>query len=663
MFRIRVCAAMFVAALFWPVASIAQTPPDAGDLSALNLEQLMKVQFYTASKHAEDISATPASVTVITRTEIQTYGYRTLAEILQAVRGFWINSDRNYSYVGLRGFARPGDYNTRILLLVNGHRLNDNIFYQALLGTEFPLDVDLIERVEIVRGPASSLYGTNAFLGVVNVVTRQPSIAPAVEASVESGSNFTRKARLTIDVPKLFDGAFFSATVYRSDGAGNLFFPEFDNPATNRGLAHRIDGDRQESAFALVRRKNWTVQAMLGSREKLIPTGSFDTIFGDAANRTIDTRGYLEGRYQRDFVSGLQLTSRWFYDIYSYRGTYAYDLDGIRTLSFDGARGDWIGSELNASIPLGHRHRLTAGTDIRYNIRQDQTNRWQSLAVPVLDDHRRSTVVAFYVQDELTLTSRLTVNAGIRIDHYTTFGTAVSPRVAVVFRPDSKTSIKYSYGHAFRGPNAYELYYTDGVSQVPNPRLNPETIDSHNIGLERALSPNLHAIAEIFYSRLNGLIDFDAPDPITGMSQYINVGAATAKGVEFQVNAQHRGFRGELSYILQQSNSISPSAEPNLPRHIAKLRLEVPLRSFATAGLGIQFLGPQDAYSDVRIASSLRSDVNVSVRPVYGFRFSAACFNLFDRHNYFPGSPALRQSRLLDNGREFRLKLVWSSSH
>jgi iron complex outermembrane receptor protein len=293
--------------------AVAQDQSDA-DLTKLNLEQLMKVQFYTASKHAEDASATPASVTIITRADIRTYGYRTLADALQGVRGYWVNSDRNYSYLGVRGFARPGDYNTRILLLINGHRLNDNIFYQALIGTEFPLDVDLIERIEIVRGPASSLYGTNAFFGVVNVVTRQPPLSPAAEVAVQAGTQFARQARVTVGLPEVLDGALFSASMYRSDGNDRLYFPEFDSPDNNHGVAQRVDGDHYESAFALVRWKHWQWQGLIGSRKKLIPTASFDTIFNDPANRTIDSRGFGELRYQRDFVSGLQVTSRWFYD-------------------------------------------------------------------------------------------------------------------------------------------------------------------------------------------------------------------------------------------------------------------------------------------------------------------------------------------------------------
>ncbi len=640
--------------------AVAQRPAE-DDLTKLNLEQLMKVQFSTASKHAEDVSATPASVTVITRAEIRAYGYRTLAEVLRSVRGFWTNSDRNYSYLGVRGFARPGDYNTRILLLVNGHRLNDNIFYQALIGTEFPLDIDLIERIEIVRGPASSLYGTNAFLGVVNVVTQQPPISTTVEASVDAGSQLTRKLRVTLGLPRILDGALFSTSMYRTDGVERLYFPEFDTPATNRGVAYRVDGDRSESGFALVRRRNWKFEALLGSREKLVPTASFETIFNDGATRTIDTRGFAEATYQRDFLSGLQLTSRWFYDMYSYRGTYAYSKDGLRLLNFDRARGDWVGTELNVSHPLGHRNRLTTGFDFRYNLRQNQYNVWQSSAAPVLDDRRNSSVFAFYAQDELKISARFSVNSGVRIDHYSTFGVAVSPRAAAIFRPDNKTAIKYAYGHAFRVPNSYELYYADGVSLEANPRLQPEVIDSHNFAVERALTPNVRAVAELFYTRLNRLLDI-TEDPATGLSHFVNVASVTAKGLEFEVEAQHNGWRGDLNYVFQSGHDRTGAALDNLPRHIAKLKFQAPLHSRWMAGAELQYQGSQETYLHLRLANSLTTNLTLATRTPYrGFHVSASVYNLFDRTNYGPSSPELEQLRLRENGREFRIKVTWTS--
>jgi outer membrane receptor for ferrienterochelin and colicins len=399
----------------------------------------------------------------------------------------------------------------------------------------------------------------------------------------------------------------------------------------------------------------------LGSREKLIPTASFGTIFNDGASRTIDTRGFVEARYQRDFLSGLQLTSRWFYDVYSYRGTYSYLDSASRVLDFDNARGDWVGTELNASRPLGRSNHLTGGVDFRYNLRQNQYNRWQSSASAVLDDRRNSNVFALYVQDELKLTSRLSVNTGLRVDHYSTFGTAVSPRAAAIFRPDHKTVVKYAYGHAFRAPNSYELYYADGTSQEANPTLHPESVDSHNIAVERAITPNIHAVAEAFYSRLDGLLD-ERVDPGTGMSQFVNVNTVNGKGLEFEVDAQHRGWRGELSYALQRSTDQSGAALANLPRQIAKFRVQAPLPAHLLAGAEIQYEGPQATYLNTRLPNSLRTNLTLSTRtPFRGFHASASLYNLFDRSNYDPASPGLQQLRLRENGQEFRAKVTWTS--
>src|SRR4029077_17180002 len=137
--------------------AISSSASAQSGLPDLSLEDLMKLdagQVFGASERLQPGTEAPAAVSFITAEEIARYGYRTLADILQGVRGLYVTSDRNFSYLGTRGFGRPGDYNGRSRLLVNGHRVNDNVFGQAEIGAEFGIDPALFERVEIIRGPA-----------------------------------------------------------------------------------------------------------------------------------------------------------------------------------------------------------------------------------------------------------------------------------------------------------------------------------------------------------------------------------------------------------------------------------------------------------------------------------------------------------------------------
>ncbi|HMY07932.1 MAG TPA: TonB-dependent receptor plug domain-containing protein, partial [Accumulibacter sp.] len=167
------------------------------DLTALSLEQLMDVSVSSASRFEQKVSKIASSVTVISREEIQQHGWRTLAQALRSVPGFYIHYDRNYDYIGARGFARPQDYNSRILLLIDGYRTNDPLYDQAYVGSEQLLDIDLVERIEVVRGPGSSVYGGNAIFGVVNIITRAASEINGFESAAGWASHHSREGRLT----------------------------------------------------------------------------------------------------------------------------------------------------------------------------------------------------------------------------------------------------------------------------------------------------------------------------------------------------------------------------------------------------------------------------------------------------------------------------------
>jgi len=126
---------------------------DLPDLTGLSVEDLAQVRLSTASRHLTDARKAPASVTSIDSEEIRQHGWLTLAELLRSVPGFYTASDRTYTYLGVRGFLQSGDYNARVLLQIDGHRVNDAIYDSSLIGTEFPLDMSQIDHVEVVRGP------------------------------------------------------------------------------------------------------------------------------------------------------------------------------------------------------------------------------------------------------------------------------------------------------------------------------------------------------------------------------------------------------------------------------------------------------------------------------------------------------------------------------
>src|SRR5690242_2351156 len=133
-----------LAASIWPQPP-RQSVPNPGDLTSLPLEELLQIKVVGAALHPQSLQEAPASVTVLTAADLYKYGYRTLQEALASVRGFYGTNDRTYRTIGVRGFGLPGDYASRILVMVNGHNMADNVFDSMLwFGVDFPIDMELI---------------------------------------------------------------------------------------------------------------------------------------------------------------------------------------------------------------------------------------------------------------------------------------------------------------------------------------------------------------------------------------------------------------------------------------------------------------------------------------------------------------------------------------
>jgi iron complex outermembrane receptor protein len=283
------------------------------DLGEASLEELGNIQVYSASKHLQSTSDAPSSVTIITADEIQKFGYRSLADILESVRGFYINYDRDYTFIGVRGFGRLGSWNSSILLLIDGHRINDNVLGDGLIGPEFLVDLDLIDRVEIIRGPSSSLYGAQAFLAVINVITRKPVQLKGVEFSFAPGSFGTYQGRASDGGQHKGIDILLSGTFYNSRGPA-LFFPEFDSPATNYGITRNTDYESFQHILAVIGFRGFTLQGLFSARDKGVPTGYFGAVFNDPRTLNLDYHQYVDLGYKHSVSEKWDLTARTSYD-------------------------------------------------------------------------------------------------------------------------------------------------------------------------------------------------------------------------------------------------------------------------------------------------------------------------------------------------------------
>src|SRR5206468_1023081 len=204
-------------------------------------------------------------------------------------------------------------------------------------------------------------------------------------------------------------------------------------------------------------------------------------------------------KYEHRFESQLNVTGRVFYDRFYYRGDYLYDIalapPPELVLNRDRSTGEWWGAEAQVDRRFFDWHNVTAGVEYRDNFRQ---NLWNADVKPpprvvYLDDKRDSWNAGVYVQDEFSIIEDLILNAGVRYDYYEWFGSTVNPRAALIYNLE-KYTFKALYGTAFRGPNAYERYYS-GTGFKGNSDLDPERIATYELVAERSLTPYIRATA------------------------------------------------------------------------------------------------------------------------------------------------------------------------
>ncbi len=638
-------------------------PQTPADLVQLPIEQLMGVDVSTvfgASRYEQRISDAPASINIITSEDIKRYGYRTIADILNGLPGLHVTYDRNYNYPGLGGFLRQGDYNTKMLLLVDGHRINNNIYDTATIGREFILDVDLIDRIEVIHGPGSSLYGSNAFFGVINVITKTASHIKGLELSAEAASFDTDKERASFG-RKFGRGLemLFSATRYRSLGQ-DFRYKEFAVPETNNGWSDNNDLEQYSSFFTNISYGKLNLQGAYGSRAKTIPTGAWNSIFNDDRTETVDAQGYIDLKYRKRFENASDLTMRVFYDYYRFDGKYILDYPPV-TMNKDLAVGNWWGAESHYTARIAGRHTITGGIEYRDNFVQKQKNFDENPYTAYLDDNRASYSIGAYAQGEFILNDALLINVGARYDHYKDFRGSLSPRIALIYTPFEKTAVKLIYGEAYRIPNTYERYYNDGnVSQKANPGLDPETIRTYQLVVEKYIEGFRMAVTGFYYD-VEDLISLETDGD--GVMVFRNTAQADGKGIQFEVEKKWpAGIGGRFSYSFQEVGSNEEDISfRNFPRHLAKLNIFTPLiKNKLSAGFELQYVSPrQNLDMNYDGGYTLINATFLSDRIFGNLDLSFSIYNVLDKKYSDPASREHIQSDIGQDGRVFRLKATY----
>jgi outer membrane receptor protein involved in Fe transport len=579
-----------------------------------------------------------------------------------------VSYDRSYHYLGNRGFATPGDYNTRVLLLVNGVRFNDNLYDQASIGTDFPLDLDLIDRVEFVPGPGSAVYGANAFFGVLNVITRDGRQMAGPQVSVEAGSQGSSKGRFSLGTVDAEGGDWLLALTRSSRRGADQYYAAFDAPETHGGVAHRLDFDRSTQLFARMRRDGLALTLAHGERTKGTPTAAFSQAFNDPRSRFIDSTTRVAAEMTRQLQPTLAFTGRLHAGRYRFDGDYVYDYPPV-TVNRDIGVGQWWGADLQWVSTAIARHKLAWGMEYRRDTRIEQLNFDVDPPAQYLDSRRTGSAVGLYVQDEFALAPTLTLHTGVRWGRQSGSAGSFHPRLGLVYWWDASTALKLLHGTAYRPPNAYERDYLVDLPGgiVSTTTLQSEKVRTTELAIEHAPAGGTRMLLTAFRSKVSGLVSLgDAAVPerlVVSNAQGVQV-----HGIEAEVEQRwQRGARLRIAYGWQRARDVaSPQPLTNSPRQLLKVQWSDVLAlgsidagrpgHYAVEVVGV---GARRTRADARLPGYIVANLVYSKR-LDAVDVSVGVYNLFNQRYADPASFEIREDAIRQDGRTYRVKLTYA---
>lgn len=640
------------------LALAAASPAQAEDLTRLSLEDLLNVDVEGASRYAQPISEAPATASVINADDIRRYGYTQFSEALRMARGVYTSYDRTYTYLGVRGFSRPGDYNSRVLMLVDGARSNDTVYDQAMVGNEAPIALDWVKRIEFVPGPASALYGGNALFGVANAVLWSGADLNGSRVSAETGTGGIMGINV-LSGRQLDDGADWVAGISSWKRKGeSLTYPEFEAAGIPGGKVRGLDGENYVKAFAKYSNRGWRFLATYSNRYKDVPTAYYTTTAGAAGTNTRDEHLHLDLTHSTALSPTWSQLTHLQLGAYSFRADYVYSPNvNPASLNRDYTLNTWWDGEYQLTYTGFDSHRVLFGSEVRHSPHMDQYNVDIAPSFTWLNDQRHSTTYSFYAQDEWRISSRWLANLGGRVDHVDYAGTFGSPRLALIYQPQTETTAKFIYGRAFRAPNAYERFYTISAFSLGNPDLKPERIETREISVDHSLtSATRIGIGHYRYTIRNLIDQIPSTDP-GYLYMYVNQPDMQARGWELEAESLlGQGWRVRGSMAWQQVEQSGGGESINAPHRLGKLFVDGPIFDGWTGAFEVQAMSRRQAMvGSIGGNAVARMTLRQSRQGPYG-QWSLVVNNLANRNYSDPSSLGYIQNVLPQDRRQWLIR-------
>lgn len=486
----------------------------------------------TATRSMQSVEEVASSVSVITADDLAATGTVTVKEALRAVPGLDVTSMGGMgatSSIFMRG-GRPED----TLVMVDGMEVNDPINPGRLYDFA-DLTTDNVERIEVVRGPQSTLYGSDAIGGVINIITRKGQGRPTFSLLSESGKDNTFREVLSGSGSEGKWDFSFSGTRIDSDGIAS-HNPYEDNSFSVRTGYRPWEGGDVEFFFR-------SVDAKVGLDDWDFYL--YETIADPNYYQETNNQNY-QIRYTQKFITCWESALKAGY--YQNNRDYLDKPDRHESNFF--ATG-WYDSSLfnidwQNTISLGDIDQVIVGLEYEdekgesYYLERDVPS-WGAYEYVSTFPEKSVSTMAYYLQNQLKLWERLFFTAGVRIDDHEEFGTEVTYKTALAYLLQSTgTKFKGTWGTGFKAPTLYQLY-APGIPAYyflgGNPNLDPEKSESFDVGFEQGLFKNrLRFSAVYFNNEYDDLIEYYS-DPVTWTSTYINLDEAEAEGWELELQA------------------------------------------------------------------------------------------------------------------------------